>query len=155
MDRLIHCIYASVAAPDFEEHEIPELLEQSRADNEKADLTGMLLYVDGSFFQVLEGRQAVVDTVYARIIRDDRHSRITLIIREPIARRNFAEWSMGFSTIDRSDAGAAIGENDFFQSASCIERLDASRAKKLLAAFRGGRWRMERTGTFLATGSGS
>ena len=53
---------------------------------------------------------------------------------------------MGFSVVDRLDAGQVIGENDFFGKASCIDNLDAGRAKKLLAAFRNGRWRLERTG---------
>jgi hypothetical protein len=59
---------------------------------------------------------------------------------------------MGFSTVDPLEAGKLIGENDFFKSASCIAQMDGGRAKKLLSAFRAGRWRMERTGTHRAIG---
>jgi Sensors of blue-light using FAD len=113
----------------------------------------MLLYIEGGFFQVLEGDDAAVDDVYARISRDPRHSKVTLIIREPIAARDFDEWTMGFSTVDPLEAGQLIGENDFFKSASCFTRLDSGRARKLLAAFRTGRWRHQRTGTYRAVGS--
>jgi Sensors of blue-light using FAD len=144
--QLIRCIYASLAAPSFKEDELPLLLERARHANAGQSLTGMLLYIEGSFFQVLEGEAEAVDAVYTRIIRDPRHTRVTLIIREPIAQRDFSEWTMGFSVVDRLDAGELIGENDFFTKASCIDDLDAGRAKKLLAAFRNGRWRLERTG---------
>jgi hypothetical protein len=58
MTQLIHCIYASSAAPSFKEYDIPALLERARMANAECDLTGMLLYIDGSFFQVLEGEAA-------------------------------------------------------------------------------------------------
>jgi hypothetical protein len=150
--QLIHCIYASTAAATFKESDIPALLEHARAANSERALTGMLLYIEGGFFQVLEGDDAAVDDVYTRINRDPRHSKVTLIIREPIAARDFSEWTMGFSTIDPLEAGQLIGENDFFKSASCVTQLDGGRAKKLLAAFRGGRWRHQRTGTHRAIG---
>jgi len=54
---LIHVIYASSAGPEFREHEIPELLKQARTANEKRNITGMLLYIGGSFFQLLEAKQ--------------------------------------------------------------------------------------------------
>jgi FAD-dependent sensor of blue light len=150
--QLIHCIYASTAESIFQESDIPALLEHARSANAAGALTGMLLYIEGGFFQVLEGDGAVVDEVYGRIKRDPRHSKVTLIIREPIAVRDFSEWTMGFCTVDPLQAGQLIGENDFFKSASCVTQLDSGRAKKLLAAFRTGRWRHQRTGTHRAFG---
>jgi Sensors of blue-light using FAD len=150
--HLIHCIYASTAESNFNESDIPALLTRARAANAERAITGVLLYIDGGFFQVLEGDAGAIDEVYSRILRDPRHSRITLIIREPIAARNFSEWTMGFCTVDRREAGGLIGENDFFASASCVTQLDSGRAKKLLAAFRAGRWRHQRTGTHRAIG---
>jgi Sensors of blue-light using FAD len=93
-----------------------------------------------------------VDEIYGRILRDPRHTRVTLVIREPIAGRSFSEWTMGYSTVDPLEAGKLIGENDFFKSASCVTQMDGGRAKKLLSAFRAGRWRLERTGTHRAIG---
>jgi hypothetical protein len=150
--ELIHSIYASTAASIFKESDIPALLEHARTANAERGLTGVLLYIEGGFFQVLEGNDALVDDVYGRINRDPRHSKVTLIIREPIAARDFSEWTMGFSTVDPLEAGQLIGENDFFKSASCVTQLDGGRAKKLLAAFRSGRWRHQRSGTFRAIG---
>jgi len=150
--QLIHRIYASTATAIFNEHDIPALLEHARIANEKRGLTGMLLYIEGGFFQVLEGDDVIVDDVIDRIGRDPRHCKMTSIIREPIAARDFGEWTMGFWTVDTLEAGRLIGENDFFKSASSVTQLNGGRAKRLLTAFRSGRWRNQRTGTFRAIG---
>jgi hypothetical protein len=150
---LIRCIYASLAASSFKEDELPVLLERARHANAGQSVTGMLLYIEGSFFQVLEGEAEAVDAVYTRIMRDPRHTQVTLIIREPIAQRDFSEWTMGFCVVDRLHAGELIGENDFFTKASCIDNVDAGRAKKLLAAFRKGRWRLAGTGVQRVAGA--
>jgi hypothetical protein len=148
MTTLIHCIYASRAAASFDEGELPNLLAATRANNAIRDITGMLLYVDRSFFQVLEGEKQAVDTTFEVISQDPPHTRVTRIIREPLARRHFAEWTMGFATATRATIGQLLGENDFFAEADCLERLDAGRAKKLLTAFRNGGWRADVTGVF-------
>lgn len=141
MTSLIHLIYASAATGDARDTDLAALLPVSRRNNARVGLTGMLLYTAGSFFQVLEGPPDVVDRVFATIAADPRHTRAVTIIRERIARRAFGEWSMGYVTTTPRDVAEAVGGNDFFGEGSCFERLDAGRAKKLLTAFRGGRWR--------------
>jgi hypothetical protein len=53
---------------------------------------------------------------------------------------------MGFASPGRDDVQREVGENDFFGSAACLEKIDAGRAKKLLIAFGDGRWRADITG---------
>jgi hypothetical protein len=150
MTSLAHIIYCSAARADFEEAQIPSILERSRTNNGARHVTGMLLYIQRSFFQVLEGESATVDAVYKKIEIDPRHHRVTRIIAEPILRRSFGEWTMGFSTLETSQAGQLLGENDFFASASCLDDMNEGRAKKLLAAFQDGRWHSDATGTHRA-----
>ena len=144
--ELIHCVYASAAGRDFETQELSELLEVARENNAKLGLTGMLLYAEGSFFQALEGQADVVDALYAKIERDPRHNQVTLIIREPIPKRNFDDWTMGFYKVSRKELAGMSGVNDFFGKDRTALSVDAGRAKKLLAAFGAGRWRMKFTG---------
>jgi hypothetical protein len=148
MQSLEHLIYASVAAAPFEASQLAELLQKSRASNERLGLTGMLLHSDsdGSFFQVLEGEAAAIDQLYQKLLLDKRHSHLTVIIREPIAERSFADWSMGFSSVSPEKLRKVAGLNDFFQKGSCFTELDAGRAKKLLSAFSEGRWRPKHLG---------
>jgi hypothetical protein len=141
MSSLIHVVYASAASQEFGIESLTELLQQARESNERLGLTGMLLYSAGSFFQVLEGDPGVIDLLLEKLLRDMRHSQVTIIIREPIARRYFESWSMGFLNITQEELANIIGLNDFFGEGSCFNGLDAGRAKKLLAAFAEGRWR--------------
>jgi hypothetical protein len=146
MSSLSHLIYCSSASAQFEEAQIPSILERARSSNAARAVTGMLIYVQKSFFQVLEGEATVVDAVFDRIRLDPRHRRITRIITEPIVKRSFGEWSMGFSAPGIPEAGKLLGENDFFASASCVSEMNEGRAKKLLASFQQGRWHSDATG---------
>jgi hypothetical protein len=148
MPALEHVIYASVATEQFTAAELSALLANARESNQRAGLTGMLLHadVDGGFFQVLEGTADAIDTLMLRLKGDPRHTHITTLIREPLAERSFAEWTMGFSSVSPEKLRAVTGLNDFFQTGSCFTQLDAGRAKKLLAAFSEGRWRPKHLG---------
>lgn len=141
MSALIHLIYASAATRPLSTQELGQLLDQSRANNTRLGLTGMLLYADGSFFQALEGPSEVVTALYQKIEHDERHAQVTRIISEPIPRRYFSDWSMGFSNLSADDLARTPGANDFFGKAQSFNDVTYGRAKKLLAAFAAGRWR--------------
>jgi hypothetical protein len=147
MRSLIHLIYASAATTRLTAHDLDQLLQRSRDNNAQLGLTGMLLYADGSFFQVLEGPADVVSGLYQKIECDPRHAQVTRIISEPIPRRFFSEWSMGFSDLSVAVTAQAPGTNDFFGKAQSFHDVSYGRAKKLLAAFAGGRWRSDLHGT--------
>jgi hypothetical protein len=152
MKSLLSLIYASRSTEYFHEHEIPDLLQQVRLANAKQEFTGMLLYIGGSFLQVLEGQPETVDAAFSKILRDKRHTQITLIANESIPERAFEGWTMMHKTLDPVEAGELIGEIDYFISPTWLTRLDVSRAKKLLSAA-SLRWQMEhRTGKYRTLG---
>ena len=155
MKSLISVIYASRASEEFHEHEIPELLKQARLANAARELTGMLLYIAGSFVQVLEGEAGMVEAVFETIRGDKRHQHITLITRESILQRAFEGWTMSHKTLHPVDAGELIGEINYFLSATWIEQLDAGRAQKLLGAA-STQWQMQhRSGKYRTLGRGA
>lgn len=122
--------------------ELEALLEQCRAGNELLSVTGMLLYRDGAFFQVLEGDRQDVEALFRKIERDKRHRRVTKIIVESISERAFAQWTMGYSSISSKELADIPGLNDFFTRGESYLDIGASRAKTLLDAFKEGRWRV-------------
>jgi hypothetical protein len=75
---------------------LEDLLQVSRARNASLGVTGALLFNEGRFLQVLEGDETQVRALYNSILRDRRHSDVTLMTAEPGARRRFARWSMAF-----------------------------------------------------------
>lgn len=146
MDSLIQVIYVSTGRGEPGEEELARILTVARERNARLGVTGMLLYSDRTFFQVLEGEAAVVDELMSRIAGDERHSDIVTITREPIARRSFADWTMGFAALAPKDLHELVGSSEFFVAATCLDRIGPGRAKKLLAAFREGRWRSRLAG---------
>ena len=142
MKSLTSLIYTSQSTEEFHEHEIPDLLKQVRLANARHELTGMLLYIGGSFLQVLEGQGEMLDAVFSTIRRDKRHTQVTVIARAAILERAFEGWTMIHKTLDPVEAGELIGEADYFTSTPWVTRLDSGPAKKLLLAA-GLRWQME------------
>ena len=138
---LIHLIYSSVAVSAVSDAELQELLITSRRNNARNNITGMLLYADSAFFQAIEGEEQAVLSLYERLTRDKRHHSQTLIIREPIAKRAFADWAMGCANLTDHDMAHVEGVSDFLETHQRLDAHGAGRARKLLAAFSAGRWR--------------
>jgi hypothetical protein len=152
MKALINLIYVSRSTEHFREHEIPDLLQQIRVANAKQEITGMLLYIGGSFLQVLEGQPETVDAVFSRILGDKRHNQVSLIAREFVPERAFEGWTMMHKTLDTVEAGELIEEAGYFTSPAWLTQLDPGRATKLLAAA-SVRWQMEhRSGKYRTLG---
>ena len=97
MKRMIYCSQATV---DFSPEELIALLELSRVNNQASGLTGMLLYSSQSFLQMLEGDPAALEETYARIVADDRHVNLRLLMNSDVPARLFPDWTMGFEHID-------------------------------------------------------
>jgi hypothetical protein len=131
MENLIHVIYVSSAAPDIAEHDTVKFLNEARKANRKNDVSGMMLYIGGCFLQLLEGEAPKVDIVCHTIFRDKREMR--MVLREPIAEREFPEWTMGFEAVAPLEAARLLGEPLLFDSASRVARIEPDGAKTLLS----------------------
>ena len=94
-----HLIYLSQATIPFDEAQLAYLLAQARQFNAAHELTGILLYGNDQFFQVLEGEASVVHSLYARICQDPRHRNVTTYANKPIAARAFADWTMAYQSL--------------------------------------------------------
>ncbi len=139
--ELAHCIYSSAETKTFTHEEIIALLEVARANNSQLGITGILLYDNGSFFQVLEGEPSVVQSLYDKIGADNRHRAVSKIVYEPIEERDLSERTMGYADITREELNRIDGLNDFFCGQQSYIDLDEGRAKTLLNAFKEGKWR--------------
>lgn len=74
--------------------ELRSLVTHARAYNAAHAITGILFYGEGHFAQVLEGEQAEVEDIFARIQRDTRHYDVTVVMRAPRPRRTYPLWGM-------------------------------------------------------------
>ena len=64
---MYHLVYTSHATHPLTPEDLIELLRESRENNKAHHITGMLLYLNGKFIQILEGMKGDVIKVYANI----------------------------------------------------------------------------------------
>lgn len=107
---LFHLIYHSQAQQPFDTPALTDLLHQARAFNRTHHLSGLLLYApDGRFFQILEGEEDVVRTLYYdHIVPDPRHHNCRLVGAGACAERSFADWNMGFRVANAAELHALL-----------------------------------------------
>ena len=114
-----HIVYLSSAIVKFTEEELKVLLLQAREKNSALQLTGMLLYIEGNFIQVLEGDKEKVMQLFTTISLDPRHNGILKIFEKPLDERNFSDWTMGFKSLTMDEASQLAGyrnlKNDIFK----------------------------------------
>nr|WP_296430396.1 BLUF domain-containing protein [Roseovarius sp. BRH_c41] len=98
---LYQLAYVSSARSPLGQETLSDILEVSQRNNARDQITGVLMYHDQLFFQVLEGEKAVVeDCYYRRIVHDHRHSNLSLTWSDGVERRTFSDWLMGYAGPD-------------------------------------------------------
>ena len=133
------CTYVSSAVTPFSETELSDLLIQSRDSNAKYNITGMLLYAEGHFIQVLEGRKLDVITLMDNIQRDARHHNVCIIKLSELANRQFPDWTMGYQTIDLNEISELVhGFSPFMMQnpLTGVPWIAPNDCQRLLDAFR-------------------
>lgn len=90
--RLIYRSHSLLAPAD--EAGLADILKVARHKNADLGVTGALMLYDDWFAQVLEGPEAVVETLYARIKADKRHDGVRLNEAGAAPKRLFGKWAM-------------------------------------------------------------
>ena len=93
-------LYVSSAVRILDQSELLDLLQVSRNCNELAGITGLVVYEEGNFIQVLEGPSEAVEETMRRIRNDVRHHMILVLLDNEISERLFGSWAMAFATVD-------------------------------------------------------
>lgn len=135
---LSHLVYVSTAAEPMNEQDLSALLETSREMNSRSDITGMLLYKNGRFIQLLEGHEGEVKKVFDRIRRDERHFDVELLWFRYAQYREFPDWTMGFQNLDELDTSTLKGYTPFLDRDFRYENFleNSTDVHAMLLAFR-------------------
>lgn len=136
---MISLCYVSAATQHMTNSELVQCLEQFRKNNTLINVTGLLLYNGhGTFLQVLEGDEEVVEELYRHINADPRHQRINCLGRRAITQRSFPDWSMGFKSLENEDLSMIDGYSDYLASDDAIQYMNShhSFAFALLSHFK-------------------
>ncbi len=105
--------YVSRQTYSLNDADLEKLLQQARDNNQKMDITGMLIYYEGLFIQYIEGPAENLKILYDRIAKDRRHEKITLLDSGENEEREFKDWSMSFEKLSKDKAFEICGYHVF------------------------------------------
>ena len=135
---LCHLVYVSTAVAPLRDLDLADLLTRARANNERKGITGMLLYKDRRFIQVLEGHEAQVQDSFDRIRNDERHTDVELLWFRYTEYRDFPDWTMGFVSADELDPSTLKGYSSFLERDLRYEKFiqNSTEVHEMLQAFK-------------------
>jgi Sensors of blue-light using FAD len=142
MQRIWQLLYSSVQAYEMETADMVKLLFDARAFNRENGITGLLLYHEGRFMQLIEGEQHQIQRLYRRIVGDSRHRDVVLEVNAPAEQRLFPQWQMGYAEAPEMDGHPALAgaesERDIMSGLRILAREHMS-AMRLMQFLRGDR----------------
>jgi hypothetical protein len=139
---MIQVSYLSRATAPMSAEQLLSLLLQSRRNNAARGITGMLLYGNQTFLQVIEGDDAPVDALVERIARDPRHAGVKILHRKPLQQRQYSDWSMSFERVTPQALEAVEGLHDFRAQDFTFDQLarNETAVEALMDHFRAPHW---------------
>jgi len=117
---------------------LEDLLRASREHNASHGISGLLLFRDGCFMQLIEGSADEIRQLYDRIRRDPRHENVTTLDEGPRRERDFPDWSMGFRDLRSPEVRQMPGFSEFLETPLTERELAGrvSHARRILLAFK-------------------
>jgi len=133
---LFQLIYVTAEVEPMSETELVDSLRKASASNEELRITGMRLYKDGNFIEVLEGDETSVRKAFSKIEADGWHKNVDVLRSENIPFRNFPDWTMGFEFFDSASVPAFTRflERDFTPEYFAEDSVESH---AMLLAFKG------------------
>ena len=110
---LKYLVYVSREARPLSQEDLNNILAVSQRYNDANLVSGMLLYVEGRFFQVLEGPLSEVNKLYAKISQDSRHKESTIVAQGDLDKRFFKGWNMRFNKVSEKEFALLTGVRKF------------------------------------------
>ncbi|MBC8051967.1 MAG: BLUF domain-containing protein [Sphingobacteriaceae bacterium] len=111
-------IYRSETTNHPTEEDLKFLLDRSRDRNKTMDITGMLLYFENKFMQLLEGNEQDVKLLYADICKDSRHGNVVTLKEGFAENRLFPGWSMSFRLVSKEEIANDPAYKDIYTPGS-------------------------------------
>lgn len=140
---MFQLVYISKASKSLGKSELTDLLRQANFNNKRVGISGILVYKDEQFVQVLEGDEAVIRGLFEKITKDPRHTQVTILSQGHISQAEFPDWAMGFRELSQDDLLGLYGnkkslgksiniENFRTQPDACVKMLRFVRELQLV-----------------------
>lgn len=94
--HFIQILYRSIARQPHEQREILDILRKSQSNNQRKQISGLLIFRDGQYLQFLEGPDVAVNALFEVISQDPRHHDIEIIDQLNVESMVMPTWAMGY-----------------------------------------------------------
>ncbi len=91
--KTFRLIYKSIPF-GYDQNILNGILSDAINYNKKNNITGALVCREDIYLQLLEGPEQAVNYTYQKILDDDRHLEVELLIKEHCNKRIFPKWNM-------------------------------------------------------------
>ena len=129
-------MYSSQATEPLTVSGLEQILVDARTGNEARKVTGALVYVDGVFFQILEGDKDVVGNLMASIARDSRHQAVKVFYEAEVDAPAFESWRMAYlsPTAEQMLTWAGLAGTATLEDMLAEVRRDPQRVPRILVS---------------------
>lgn len=110
------------------------LLRKNRGRNERLGITGLLLYRDGAFMEVIEGEEDAVRRLFGALEEETHHRDMTALYEGAVDARSFRDWSMSFHHLGDLRRASIPGFSPFADPSSLADQLPAEAGFSVQAA---------------------
>lgn len=128
-------IYTSHATVEVTDRLLLNILVKADKNNRTQDISGLLLYSQNRFIQLIEARQKkTVESLFAKISKDPRHSNIEVLLRRESNELLMPAWAMGFSMLGKENS--AVTKFSFYILMDEVTQICASMPGNVGSIFR-------------------
>lgn len=133
MKSIYTICYTSKASRELSPEDVQDIFDHTSTRNNENNICGVLLYSLGNFFQVLEGDQEYIETLYdEKIKKDNRHSDIFEVFNKQALKPLFFDYSSNFQTIESNDH---LDEVKNYLERNSISSTTSEKLSRLLRSF--------------------
>lgn len=111
-------VYMSTAVGVLRAEELDRIYFRAQSANAQAGITGLMLFYEGVFLQMLEGPAAGVSSLMERVRRDRRHSNLIVLEAGPADERLFPDAPMRFISARNLSPGEKQAFSDLRRAVS-------------------------------------
>jgi len=123
-------VYISTASNPADFEMLSSVISQVAIKNKEQGISGFLYYKNGTYLQLLEGDFKMVNTLFHKIIEDERHKNVTVIIENKIEQRIFNDYESGFLVPKNEKQNQKL--NDYLNYLKLLENDEINRTISIL-----------------------
>lgn len=97
---LLQLVYRSLADPNLTQADVLNILRRSQVKNHQEQISGLLIFRNGQFLQLIEGPPLAVHALLKTIQEDQRHREIEVLYESFVDEPTMPTWAMGYFAPD-------------------------------------------------------